>query len=403
VFWNLLDELCLLSLKDSKAAAFPNDPNRYIAAYKSIHDFCTGKGPSQQPVQPAEIQHHALYCAIRKRLSRHCDTCVGSMVTAASEAGELEEVTILPTPQYTNLVGTLAAMTTYLDRHWIAMMQQVGEDKTIVPVADMALTQWELAVQRRRLVVASETDSATTSGDVAAATAAAAEPPRTIPTTGTLKLETTGPTGARLCEMPCAVASLLFPVLGNLVDDLGLSESELATTTIPLDAAACPPEAVQRLVALGVAIAGEDAVEMVEGDVAMAERLCDEHRVLLGASVDEIVQLIMSANFLGSAVIVDVGCFALGTALVELYPKEALAFCFPKETSGAGGGGAGERVARSDAGAIAAPGASTAAESAAEQFGIPISTDDGSVTLVPLQAVRMMRAVQPVSAQTILV
>jgi hypothetical protein len=160
-----------------------------------------------------------------------------------------------------------------------------------------------------------------------------------------LRLQTEAANGAlTVLTVRCSVVTALFPVLHHIVEDLGIDTrtttavpsdvlSDTASDTdngavaqlVPLDADACPTDAVRRLIAIGDAVvtASADAVPMAlvsarpkktggrasggtaargrrsGGSTGSAERLYRAHRELVGSTPREVRELIAAANYLG--------------------------------------------------------------------------------------------------------
>jgi hypothetical protein len=225
-----------------------------------------------------------------------------------------------------------------------------------------------------------------------------------------MQLQTTDDGVTTIHELRVLVAASLFPVLSNLVDDLSIDESDLGATVVPLNADACPTGAVGQLIRLGDAIVG--AAHEPDYTTRDSGQLYYEHADLLGSTVAELVALVNAANFLGSDVVADIGCFALAVTLTAISsPTQAQSLCLghgvavdpkvpPHPESGNEGGAA---CASHPAMEVPEPAAAAdrtasnvvASVDACQESCIPFVTKDNVITLVPMSAVRMMHAVQP--------
>jgi hypothetical protein len=386
--WALIDELLLLACRGLPP---PADPNRFVAAYKSVYELCS---------KASNAQHRALYDDVRDTLV----ACSTRFRAAAAVETALAH--------YTTFVAMVSAIVNYLERHWVKRVAE--EDVAVVPIAELASTVWaETTAPDATTAPEQATDSHGASSAPKRRKIAPSPSPSPATGTGTMRLRTIDARGeATIAELPVAVANALFSVLSNLVNDLSIGEGEVETTVVPLDADACPTDVVLRLIRLGTAIVdGPDGggCDLGSIDIAGAERLYYEHIDLVSSSVAELVALVRAANYLGSPVVVDVGCFALATTLAALSPTQANRMCvdwncaagqkadavpgIPTSADGELGGGL--PGAAADGGGAAAAAVDGGAAAVVDVAGVPFLTDDNVVTLVPLAAVRMMHGVQP--------
>lgn len=178
-----------------------------------------------------------------------------------------------------------------MDRHWIPRAVENGETingAAVLPLAVLASQQWANAVERRveagatrplqrprvdgadpavhvKRAKTNEEQAAAGDGDAGEVVRDVVRSDEGTDTESVLKLQTKGVDGTvKVVSIHTVVANALFPVLRNLVEDLGIDvQSPVGTTApiIPLDAEACPADALRRLVAIADAV-----VEAENGD-----------------------------------------------------------------------------------------------------------------------------------------